>query len=187
VSVASLWDASRWAFLPLTGAPGPKPWSSEAGRSLPWWWVGTQTQPSKRVCPVSLEEPLQPSEMRVMLSSFYRRGSEAQRCQAPCRNCESREVTLEPGLAGVQLSRNGAGPVKGGSEHLCWLVACRAIHVFITYKCLWHRGWTYDKRRIYHCCRVTSYSLQPHELQHAWLPCSSLSHTIYSNSCLLSQ
>ena len=121
MSVASLWDASRWAFLPLTGAPGPKPWSSEAGRSLPWWWVGTQTQPSKRVCPVSLEEPLQPSEMRVMLSSFYRRGSEAQRRQAPCRNCESREVTLEPGLAGVQLSRNGAGPVKGGSEHLCWL------------------------------------------------------------------
>ena len=32
-----------------------------------------------------------------------------------------------------------------------------------------------------------SNSLQPHELQHARLPCSSLSPEVYSNSCPLSQ
>ena len=34
-------------------------------------------------------------------------------------------------------------------------------------------------------CSVVSDSLQPHELQHARLPCSSLSHGVCSNSCPL--
>ena len=40
-----------------------------------------------------------------------------------------------------------------------------------------------------HCCSVTvmSNSLRPHELQHARLPCPSLSLWVCSNSCPLSQ
>ena len=51
---ASLWDAGHWAFLHMTGALGPKHWSSEAGRSQgpqpPGWWGGTQTQPKSVSC-----------------------------------------------------------------------------------------------------------------------------------------
>ena len=36
-------------------------------------------------------------------------------------------------------------------------------------------------------CWVVSDSLQPHGLQHACVPCSSLSPWVYSNSCPLSQ
>ena len=36
-------------------------------------------------------------------------------------------------------------------------------------------------------CSVMSNSLRPRELQHAWLPCPSLSPGAYSNSCPLSQ
>ena len=35
-------------------------------------------------------------------------------------------------------------------------------------------------------CSVVSYSLQPHGLQHARLPCSSPTPGVYSNSCPLS-
>ena len=36
-------------------------------------------------------------------------------------------------------------------------------------------------------CSVVSYSLQPHRLQHARLPCPSLTPRVYSNSCPLSR
>ena len=46
--------------------------------------------------------------------------------------------------------------------------------------------WTYMLLLLF-SCKVVSDSLQPHELQHARLPCPSLSPGICSNSCPLSQ
>ena len=69
---------------------------------------------------MSFEEPLQPSEIIAMLSSFYQRGNEVQRCWVPCHKCESGEVTLASGLARPHLGGSKAcSPLQGGAERLC--------------------------------------------------------------------
>ena len=62
----------------------------------------------------------------------------------------------------------------------------------------WNRYLSWDNRWLCVCYYVSflfvtaiqskfCWTLQPHELQHAWLPCPSLSPGVGSNSCSLSQ
>ena len=48
-------------------------------------------------------------------------------------------------------------------------------------------SWKLTKKLLLFSHSVVSYSLWPHGLQHAWLPCPSLSPMVYSNTCPLNR
>ena len=87
----------------------------------------------------------------------------------------------------------------------CWCMAkpiqyCKVIYLQLKWinlylkkrkekKCLFYsdRPRNMISSSLQFSCSVVSNSLQPHQLQHSRLPCSSLTPEVYSNSCPLSQ